>query len=121
MKNPSVEYSCGKMVAMPRFSPIMISFDSVCNDMLSVEFAVLAYDLFENIVEVFIENINAVLVHLHCKNGNVKLRIQIGCENEISEDAIPEFAVEYNEITYDIQENDIVFDVILSKGGDPDD
>ena len=31
------------------------------------------------------------------------------------------FAVEYNEITYDIQENDIVFDVILSKGGGTND
>ena len=121
IQSKELEYCFRESLKNIELNNVMISFDSVCNDMLSVEFAVLAYDLFENIVEVFIENINAVLVHLHCKNGDVKLRIQIGCENEISEAAIPEFAVEYNEITYDIQENDIVFDVILSKGGGTDD
>lgn len=121
IQSKELEYCFRESLKNIELNNVMISFDSVCNDMLSVEFAVLAYDLFENIVEVFIENINAVLVHLHCKNGDVRLRIQIGCENEISEAAIPEFAVEYNEITYDIQENDIVFDVILSKGGGTDD
>lgn len=125
-ENPSVqskelEYCFRESLKNIELNNVLISLDSVCDDMLSVEFAVLAYDLFENIVEAFIENINAVLVHLHCKNGDVRLRIQIGCENEINEDAIPEFAVEYNEITYDIQDNDIVFDVILSKGGGTDD
>ena len=121
IQSKELEYCFRESLKNFELNNVIISFDSVCNDMLSVEFAVLAYDLFENIVEVFIENINAVLVHLHCKNGDVRLRIQIGCENEISEAAIPEFAVEYNEITYDIQENDIVFDVILSKGGGTDD
>ena len=121
IQSKELEYCFRESLKNIELNNVMISFDSVCDDMLSVEFAVLAYDLFENIVEAFIENINAVLVHLHCKNGDVKLRIQIGCENEISEAAIPEFAVEYNEITYDIQENDIVFDVILSKGGGTDD
>ena len=121
IQSKELEYCFRESLKNIELNNVMISFDSICNDMLSVEFAVLAYDLFENIVEAFIENINAVLVHLHCKNGDVKLRIQIGCENEINENAIPEFAVEYNEITYDIQENDIVFDVILSKGGGTDD
>ena len=121
IQSKELEYCFRESLKNIELNNVLISFDSVCNDMLSVEFAVLAYDLFENIVEAFIENINGVLVHLHCKNGDVRLRIQIGCENEISEAAIPEFAVEYNEITYDIQENDIVFDVILSKGGGTDD
>lgn len=121
IQSKELEYCFRESLKNIELNNVLISFDSICNDMLSVEFAVLAYDLFENIVEAFIENINAVLVHLHCKNGDVRLRIQIGCENEISEAAIPEFAVEYNEITYDIQENDIVFDVILSKGGGTDD
>lgn len=125
-ENPSIqskelEYCFSESLKNIELNNVLISLDSVCDDMLSVEFAVLAYDLFENIVEAFIENISAVLVHLHCKNGDVRLRIQIGCENEINEDAIPEFAVEYNEITYDIQDNDIVFDVILSKGGGTND
>jgi hypothetical protein len=121
IQSKELEYCFRESLKNIELNNVLISFDSICNDMLSVEFAVLAYDLFENIVEAFIENINAVLVHLYCENGDVRLRIQIGCENEISEDAIPEFAVEYNEITYDIQENDIVFDVILSKGGGTDD
>jgi hypothetical protein len=121
IQSKELEYCFRESLKNIELNNVMISFDSVCDDMLSVEFAVIAYDLFENIVEAFIENITAVLVHLYCKDGDVRLRIQIGCENEISEAAIPEFAVEYNEITYDIQENDIVFDVILSTGGDTDD
>lgn len=121
IQSKELEYCFYESLKNIELNNVLISFDSICNDMLSVEFAVLAYDLFENIVEAFVENINAVLVHLHCKNGDVRLRIQIGCEIEITEEAIPEFAVEYNEITYDIQEKDIVFDVILSTGGDTDD
>lgn len=100
---------------------VFTSFDSKCEDMLSIEYAVITYDLFENIVEAFLEDINAILIHLHCKDGEIRLRMQFGCENNINEYDIPGFVSEYSEITYSVQENDIVFDVILLKGGGTDD
>lgn len=115
-----LEYCFRESLKNIELANIMTSMDSVCGDMLSVEFAVLAYDLFENIIEAFVEDINAVLVHLHCRNGDVNLRIQIGCENDITEKEIPTFAIDYNEISFDVQENDIFFTVTL-KGGDGDD
>lgn len=115
-----LEYCFRESLKNIELANIMTSMDSVCEDMLSVEFAVLAYDLFENIIEAFVEDINAVLVHLHCRNGDVNLRIQIGCENDITEKEIPTFAIDYKEISFDVQENDVFFTVTL-KGGDGDD
>ena len=115
-----LEYCFRESLKNIELANIMTSMDSVCEDMLSVEFAVLAYDLFENIIEAFVEDINAVLVHLHCRNGDVNLRIQIGCENDITEKEIPTFAIDYKEISFDVQENDVFFTVTL-RGGDGDD
>ncbi len=120
ISSKELEYCFSESLDNISLSNVYTSLDSRCEDMLSVEYAVLAYDLFENIIEAFLEDINAVLVHIHCKNGEVRLRLQIGCNNDISENHIPEFAVDYNEITYDIQEKDVMFDVTLSKGGDAD-
>ena len=62
---------------------------------------------------VTVEQLKKCLVVYPCVQGDIK--------DESSYHISTEFAVEYNEITYDIQENDIVFDVILSKGGGTDD
>lgn len=124
-ENPSVqskelEYCFRESLNNIELNNVFTSLDSVCEDMLSIEFAVIAYDLFENIVEAFLEDINAVLVHLYCKNGDVSLRLQIGCNSEIDKKDIPGFAFDYNEITCDVQENDILFNVTLKGGGGND-
>lgn len=115
ISSKELEYCFRESLKNIELNSVFASFDCVCEDMLSIEFAVITYDLFENLIEAFIEDINAVLVHLHCKSGEVRLRLQIGCNEDIKEENIPKFASDYNEITYNIQENDVSFNVYLKE------
>lgn len=58
-----------------------------------------------------------MLIHLVCKDDYIKLRLQIGCENEIEEKSLSEFLITDCKISYDVQDTDIIIDLLLSKKG----
>ena len=93
------------------------SLDSKCDGNISVGYAVKIYDFFEEIVEYFTTDITAILVHLVCKDDYIKLRLQIGCENEIEENSLSDLLITDCKISYDVQDTDITIDLLLSKKG----
>ncbi len=93
------------------------SLDSKCDGNIPVGYAVKIYDFFEEIVEYFTTDITAMLVHLVCKDDYIKLRLQIGCENEIKENSLSDLLITDCKISYDVQDTDITIDILLSKTG----
>ena len=93
------------------------SLDSNCEATVLLKNAVLVYDLYEKIVEALLSNMNAMLIRLSCNAGDISLRIQIGCNQKIVEEIISELAVSEAIIDYEIQDEDVMIDVFISRGG----
>ena len=112
-----LEYCLRESLDNMRLMGVITSLDSFCKGEMKIEHIVEIYDVFEMIIEFLWLDINAILVHLIYKNGDLKLRLQIGCENTDRVNDMPELVVFYDEIKCEVQENDIIVDIITSDGG----
>ena len=83
-----------------------------------MEHAVVAFDFYENIVERLLDDATAVMIHLNCKSGNMKMRLQIGCNEDIAEQTLSELSVPCGKFDWDIQDEDVTVTLLLSEGGD---
>lgn len=112
-----LEYCLRESLDNLNLCDIITSLDSNCDGIVSLKNAVAVYDLYEKIVEALLSNMNAMLIRLSCNAGDISLRIQIGCNQKIVEEIISELAVSEAIIDYEIQDEDVMIDVFISRGG----
>ena len=117
ISSKELEYCLRESLDNIALNGVFTSLDSKCDGNISVEYAVKIYDFFEEIVEYFTTDITAILVHLVGKDDYIKLRLQIGCENEIEEESLSAILITDCKISYDVQDTDITIDLLLSKKG----
>ena len=72
-----LEYCIRESLDNLRLGDVFTSFDSKCDGTLTLEHAVVAFDFYENIVERLLDDATAMLIHLDCKDGFIKMRLQI--------------------------------------------
>lgn len=113
-----LEYCIRESLDNLRLGDIFTSFDSKCDGELKLELAVVAFDFYENIVERLLDDATAMLIHLDCKDGIIKMRLQIGCNEDISEHTLSELSVSCGNFEWDIQDEDVTVTLLLSQGGD---
>jgi hypothetical protein len=97
------------------------SLKSKCSGNLNVENAVAVYDLFEKTAELFIDDINALMVSLRCENSVIKLTLQTGLNDGADISALNSLSLNGGSVTCDVDENDVAVYVLLSEGGASDD
>ncbi len=117
ISSKELEYCLRESLDNIALNGVFTSLDSKCDGNISVEYAVKIYDFFEEIVEYFTTDITAILIHLVGKDDYIKLRLQIGCENEIGEESLSAILITDCKISYDVQDTDITIDLLLSKKG----
>lgn len=93
------------------------SLKSNCSGTLDVENAVAVYDLFEKTVELFIDDINALMVTLKCENSVIKLTLQTGLDDGADISALNTLSLNDGSVTCDVDENDVAVYILLSGGG----
>lgn len=113
-----LEYCIRESLDNLRLGDIFTSFDRKCDGELKLEHAVVAFDFFENIVERLLDDATAMLIHLDCKDGIIKMRLQIGCNEDIAEHTLSELSVSCGKFEWDIQEEDVTVTLLISEGGD---
>ena len=101
-----------------RLGDVFTSFDSKCDGELKLEHIVAAFDFYENIVERLLDDATAMLIHLDCKDGIIKMRLQIGCNEDIAEHTLSELSIPCGKFEWDIQDEDVTVTLHLSEGGD---
>lgn len=112
-----LEYCIRESLDNLRLGEIFTSFDRKCDGVLKLEHAVVAFDFYENIVERLLDDATAMLIHLDCKDGIIKMRLQIGCNEDIAEHTLSELSVTCGKFEWDIQEEDVTVTLIISEGG----
>ncbi|MGM9531605.1 histidine kinase N-terminal 7TM domain-containing protein [Intestinibacter sp.] len=113
-----LEYCVRESLDNLNLCDIITSLDSDCDGTVPLKNAVAVYDLYEKIVEALLYDMNAMLIRLSCNTGDISLRIQIGCNQKIVEEIISELALSEGIIDYEIQDEDVMIDVFISRGGE---
>ena len=113
-----LEYCIRESLDNLRLGDVFTSFDSKCDGTLKLEHAVIAFDFYENIVERLLDDATAMLIHLDCKDGFIKMRLQIGCNQDIAEHTLSELSIPCGTFEWDIQDEDVTVTLLLSEGGD---
>ena len=76
-----------------------------------------AYDFFETVTERLLDNMTAMLVNLNCDNAGIRMNIQMGCTEEIVPKVLEDISHSYGSVTYEIMDDDLVINLIISEGG----
>lgn len=113
-----LEYCIRESLDNLRLGDVFTSFDSKCDGTLKLEHAVVAFDFYENIVERLLDDATAMLIHLDCKDGFIKMRLQIGCNQDIAEHTLSELSIPCGTFDWDIQDEDVTVTLLLAEGGD---
>ena len=113
-----LEYCIRESLDNLRLGDVFTSFDSKCDGTLKLEHAVAIFDFYENIVERLLDDATAMLIHLDCKDGFIKMRLQIGCNEDIAEHTLSELSIPCGTFEWNIQDEDVTVTLLLSEGGD---
>ena len=91
--------------------------NSSCDGTLPVTYVVAAYDFYESVAERLLDKATAFLVNLKCEGGAMTMNIQIGCSEEIAEQAFADLTFPCGDFRYEVMEEDVVVSLNTTQGG----
>lgn len=100
-----------------RLVGVFTSLESKCDGEIGVKQAVTAFDFYEGITEKLLNDATAMMIHLCCCDGTVKMQMQIGCRERMAKDVLSKLSVPYGEFGWEVQDEDITVSLTLAKGG----
>ena len=112
-----LEYCIRESLENLRLGNIFVSLNSHCEGQLPLEDIVAAYDFYETVTERLLDNITAMMVNLNCGIGNIRMNIQMGCTEEIAGKVLEDIMLPCGRFTYEIMEEDVVINLVISEGG----
>lgn len=112
-----IEYCIRESLDNLQLMSVYTMLEAQCEGELRLEHIIAAYDFYESLVECLLDRITAMMVRLSCKNGSIKMNLQIGCVDHVPQQALEGLSLRFGSFTYTIQEEDVIIDFAISKGG----
>lgn len=112
-----LEYCIRESLENLRLGQVYTAFDSSCEGKLPLEHIIAVYDFYENMVERLLDDITAMMVNLRCSKGEIVMNIQMGCTENIAKQVLEDVTMPYGGFTYEIMDEDVVINLVISKGG----
>lgn len=112
-----IEYCIRESLDNLQLVDASVMLDAACEGDIEIASIIAAYDFYESLVEKLLDKITAVMVRISCKDGTMKMNIQIGCTNCIDKSVIEDIQLHMGSFTYTIQEEDVYIDVEICGGG----
>lgn len=112
-----IEYCIRESLDNLQLMSVYTMFEAQCEGELRLEHIIATYDFYESLVERLLDRITAMMIRLSCKNGSIKMNLQIGCVDDVSQQALEGLSLRFGSFTYTVQEEDIIIDFEISKGG----
>jgi hypothetical protein len=69
-------------------------------------------------VERLLDDMTAMLVNLTCREGGIRMNIQMGCLEEIEERILENLPLSCGDFQYEIMEEDVVIHMTFPEGDD---
>ena len=114
-----LEYCIRESLENLRLGKVFTSLNANCAGQLPLEHIVAAYDIYETVTERLLDNMTAMLVNLNCDNTGIRMNIQMGCTEEIAPKVLEDISLSYGSGTYEIMDEDLVINFVMSEGGVP--
>jgi len=112
-----IEYCLRESLDNLQLASVFVMLDAKCEGDIELKHIIAVYDFYESLVERLFDQITAVMVRIFCKNGTLKMNLQIGCINSIESSVIEDISLHIGSFTYNIQEEDVNIDIEISEGG----
>ena len=113
-----LEYCIRESLENLRLGGAFTMLNSRCEGKLPLEHIVAVYDFYETMIERLLDDVTAMMVNLTCKNGTIRMNIQMGCREDIAHQVLADVAFPCGRITCDIMDEDVVIDLAVSEGGE---
>ena len=98
-----------------RLCGVITYLDCHCDGQAVVKQIIEAYDLFENVMEQWLDQLSAMMVTAATSEEAICLRIQAGCKTAVA--ALPAFIHSAGNVRCEVQDEDLIVEVVLGKGG----
>jgi hypothetical protein len=112
-----LEYCFRESLDNLRLGQVYTAFSCLCESELPQKYIMAAYDFFETVVERTMDHITAMMVNLVCKDGSIRMNIQIGCDDSVDEGMLAGLQAELGSVTCEIMDEDAVIELNISEGG----
>lgn len=112
-----IEYCIRESLDNLQLVDASVMLDAACEGDIEIASIIAAYDFYESLVEKLLDKITAVMVRISCKDGTMKMNLQIGCSNCIEKSVMEDIRLHMGSFTYTIQEEDVYIDVEICGGG----
>ena len=98
-----------------RLCGVITYLDCHCDGQAAVKHIIEAYDLFENVMEQWLDQLSAMMVTAEAAEETILLRIQAGCKSAVA--ALPAFTRSAGNVRCEVQDEDLNVEAVLGKGG----
>lgn len=112
-----LEYCIRESLDNLRLAKVFTSFECECAGELLPTHIIAVYDLYETLVESLLDNVTAMMIRLRCRDGQITIKLQVGCEEDIAQNSLDSITVPFGSFSYEIQEEDAVISYIVPEGG----
>ena len=112
-----IEYCIRESLDNLQLASVFVLLNAKCEGNIPLSCLLAAYDFYEDLVEMLFDQITAMMVRITCKDGTLKMNLQIGCANNIEKSVLDAICVHSGKFTYTVQEEDIVIDYEIAEGG----
>lgn len=112
-----LEYCIRESLDNLRLAKVFTSFECECAGELLPTHIIAVYDLYETLVESLLDNVTAMMIRLHCRDGRITIKLQVGCEEDIAQNSLANITVPFGDFSYEIQEEDAMISYTVPEGG----
>ena len=112
-----IEYCIRESLDNLQLASVSVLLHAKCESNIPIAYLIAAYDFYEGLVEMLFDQITAMMVRITCKDGTLKMNIQLGCTCGIEKSMLDAICVHSGKFTYTVQEEDIVIDYEVAEGG----
>ena len=112
-----VEYCIRESLDNLQLASVSVLLHAKCEGNISLDCLIAAYDFYESLVEMLFDQITAMIARIICKDGTLKMSLQIGCASVIERAVLNAICTHGGKCTYTVQEEDIAIDYEIAEGG----
>ena len=112
-----VEYCIRESLDNLQLASVSVLLHAKCEGNISLDCLIAAYDFYESLVEMLFDQITAMIARIICKDGTLKMSLQIGCASVIERAVLNAICTHGGKCTYTVQEEDIAIDYEIVEGG----
>ncbi len=90
--------------------------DCHCGEQAGIQQIIAVYDLFEEVTEMLLGRMTAMMVTATQQNGSIQLQMQVGCKEPLPE--LPQWSLPGGTVLCEVQDDDLMITATLNQGGE---